>query len=551
MKSGSIDMKKKAKSDIKDDVNSGRHSPPVRQISLSDLLLHNRSGDPLLDDKEKYWKILNDSQGFKMISSDILQMSEKNTDENDSPASSPKKKPNMSPFKSFFPSKKKKPSKDSEHNTSNISHSNKEFHTPKLHKSQSIDVHSPSSSANQLKLSKSHSLASTAHSSHLRSLEPRRSYKTLKWQDVPELPLIEWEATCPKRARYQIHADPKISSGTWSKSFNNEAFYTHIECPLPPNATHMDSSEDIMKNSIGLNEAEISIQPNLVYARSTNNYPPIPDHPQKLLLADPICDYNATSVIGNRIVSIIADGCGWGFAPALAARRACRSFAEYLSSPRTQRKIHTLQDAARLLVRALAYSHSSILAAQPELLSVGTTTVLGGMLVQLKRGVSSVGKTCWIFGSVGDCKSFLYNGSQKTMIDLTVGNRVVDDVQDPGGRLGPHRAQEGSSEPDLRNMCIYYVVLGSKDAVFLQSDGVYDNFDPQLRGISPTQANIKDNITNKWNDSAHISQIHKCKSLWMGESLRAEIEKSHYHGSGLHDSSDKGKEKITNVIIIM
>lgn len=55
-------------------------------------------------------------------------------------------------------------------------------------------------------------------------------------------------------------------------------------------------------------------------------------------------------------------------------------------------------------------------------------------------------------------------------------------MRDPGGRLGPYIYEGG---PDLRDMSFSASFCSEDDFVILCSDGVYDNFDPELSGLTP------------------------------------------------------------------
>jgi len=44
---------------------------------------------------------------------------------------------------------------------------------------------------------------------------------------------------------------------------------------------------------------------------------------------------------------------------------------------------------------------------------------------------------------------------------------------------------EGLREPDLRNLEVYYTECEEGDCVWAVSDGVHDNFDPQMFGLDP------------------------------------------------------------------
>lgn len=62
--------------------------------------------------------------------------------------------------------------------------------------------------------------------------------------------------------------------------------------------------------------------------------------------------------------------------------------------------------------------------------------------------------------------------SRDTTTDITEGNRQnLTDARDPGGRLGPYL----ESEPDLRNLHLYYHIAEPGDLILLVS-GMYPFF---------------------------------------------------------------------------
>ncbi len=73
----------------------------------------------------------------------------------------------------------------------------------------------------------------------------------------------------------------------------------------------------------------------------------------------------------------------------------------------------------------------------------------------------------------------------------SAGNRAhLEDVTDPGGRLGPTNGCPGDQEPDLRNLALHLTACEDGDIVFILTDGVYDNFDPELRGLTPRDLGV-------------------------------------------------------------
>ncbi|KAM9997912.1 hypothetical protein ACTFIY_007566 [Dictyostelium cf. discoideum] len=283
---------------------------------------------------------------------------------------------------------------------------------------------------------------------------------------------------------------------------------------------------------------------NNFYARTISTYPHLPNHPKRE--GDPICDHFCVQIQASRIIAAVADGCNWGSRPAEAATRASISFVDFMSKALSS-EIQTVQDAGNHILSAFNYAHNRIVEGKSDIWEAGTTTLLGGVLVELQQseaskpepssqlGRSGVNKPViganfanltgsgivsnglsasvnnagsnvkdinappskwgFICASVGDCKAFHYSASSKKFTDITKNNRGnVDDPKDPGGRLGPYVA---NGQPDLRNLCLHFLPCNENDIIVLISDGVHDNLDPQTVGWTPRDLQL--NYEN-WSD---------------------------------------------------
>jgi len=200
---------------------------------------------------------------------------------------------------------------------------------------------------------------------------------------------------------------------------------------------------------------------------------------------DPNADRLFMSISSNRVIAAIADGCNWGTRPQLAARNAIAAFGNYLKEK--QEQIRDLQDVGHFLYRAFCEAHNKIVEGKEDIWEAGTTTLLGGLLVEFEENDHDY-KWGFVCASVGDCKAFHWNHKTREVNDITSGNRSnLSDTRDPGGRLGPY---VGDGWPDLRNLRIYFSPCERKDIITIVSDGVHDNFDPQMLGISPKYFNL-------------------------------------------------------------
>merc|ERR1712137_181934 len=196
----------------------------------------------------------------------------------------------------------------------------------------------------------------------------------------------------------------------------------------------------------------------------------------------------------------VADGCNWGNGPAEAAFRASQSFIEHISKNRDLLRSTNL--VAHLCLDGIVTAHNAIIAGpHQEGKSIGTTTLLGGVLskVILPKQKNAFPKDIkdwvFIFASIGDCKAFLWDSKKQSVEELTPDSRGDSflDASDCGGRIGPYI----NGGPDLRNLEVFMAPCSEGDLLFVCSDGVHDNFDPQLQGISPKELGSE---IESWND---------------------------------------------------
>lgn len=187
----------------------------------------------------------------------------------------------------------------------------------------------------------------------------------------------------------------------------------------------------------------------VVAGKSISTYPFIPGNPTRD--GDPICDRFSVQVYENRLIACVADGCNWGEKPRAAAHRANASFIDYVNA--NQDAIVDVKKAGVVLLSAFECAHNSIMEGKEVFWEVGTTTLLGGVLLEINKGNDKFTPQ-WEFvcASIGDCKAFCYSNGEIT--DITHGNRQNSlDPRDCGGRLGPY-LEEG--KPDLRNLNVWH-----------------------------------------------------------------------------------------------
>jgi len=217
------------------------------------------------------------------------------------------------------------------------------------------------------------------------------------------------------------------------------------------------------------------------YGCTVSTYPYYPNHASRE--GDPICDSYRIHTYENGVLVCLADGCNWGERPKEASNRAKDAFVAYVQDNICD--CRTLKEVSSLLFDSLAVCHNMIVYDKDDIWMAGTTTLLGGLLIETDETSNDVPKWVFLCVSIGDCKAFYYDLESQNTIDLTAGNRKnLSDARDPGGRIGPYVAQ---GDPDLRNLEIYLSPCRENDIIILVSDGVHDNLDPQTLGMSPTQ----------------------------------------------------------------
>ena len=169
-----------------------------------------------------------------------------------------------------------------------------------------------------------------------------------------------------------------------------------------------------------------------VFGKCASTYPW--PRSEKKRMGDPICDRFSVEIHSNRIIAVVADGCSWGAKPREAAFRASESFINYLNSATNH--ITKFSQIPGYLLEAVEGAHETIIAEKDDIWDAGTTTLIGGMLLETEEKDEYV----FVCVNVGDCKAFLYSRRDHKLTDITVGNRPDNcDTRDPGGRLGKQK----------------------------------------------------------------------------------------------------------------
>jgi len=218
----------------------------------------------------------------------------------------------------------------------------------------------------------------------------------------------------------------------------------------------------------------------LAAAMTVSTYPMIPGN--KTRDGDPICDQFGLQLFQNRVVVAVGDGCGWGIKPRQAAIDATRGFMDYMGAH--QQEINDVKEAGTLLLKAFSVAHDQILLGKDHYSEAGTTTLIGGILLEIDEGNDRwAPKWEFVVATVGDCRAFIVSKNHGEVGEITGQKNMPRlDAKDCGGRLGPY-LEYGA--PDLRNLNLYCVSCEEGDMIFLVTDGVTDNLDPQHLGLGP------------------------------------------------------------------
>jgi len=106
---------------------------------------------------------------------------------------------------------------------------------------------------------------------------------------------------------------------------------------------------------------------------------------------------------------MLADGCNWGARPREAAQRASEGFASYMMED-TQLNFKDIKEGGAYLLKAIAAAHNRIIEGKEHVFEAGTTTLLGGVLLELKKN-DDFPDIQWAFlcSCIGDCKAFCWS----------------------------------------------------------------------------------------------------------------------------------------------
>jgi serine/threonine protein phosphatase PrpC len=220
-------------------------------------------------------------------------------------------------------------------------------------------------------------------------------------------------------------------------------------------------------------------------------------------MGDPICDRFYLQLYENASLVALADGCNWGMKPREAAMLASNELITYISA-----HLHCFKDTrgvALALLKAFMRAHQKIIEPKEDPEEAGTTTLIGGLVMEINAGqYQDALRDKWAFvcAAVGDSKAILYSARTHNFYDITQGKRqTLSDVTDCGGRLGPSLA---GAKADLRNLSLSVTLADEGDVILLLSDGVHDNLDPQMLGVSPSELGLD---AKDWKEAVSLDTL--------------------------------------------
>lgn len=259
------------------------------------------------------------------------------------------------------------------------------------------------------------------------------------------------------------------------------------------------------------------------------------------------CDKTLMKTLPNgTTIFCVADGANWGVKVARAAQVAVNFSSATKERMMNENPPKNLQEVAAIELKALLAADGEInrINKQYELDSsnkdipleqkekpIGTTTLLSGTIVKDNNG-----DRFGVFASCGDTKAFIFRkvNDQTVCFEVTKGSRGnLGDPSDCGGRIGnyssfiPNGEKKKQTGGDYRNLAVYTVKLEPEDVLFICSDGIHDNFDPEGRGIRPSDFQLP---IDSWKDKDIPQNLQpkylNAKENWCTEELGKLYQKS-------------------------
>ncbi|KAF2898816.1 hypothetical protein ILUMI_07359 [Ignelater luminosus] len=275
---------------------------------------------------------------------------------------------------------------------------------------------------------------------------------------------------------------------------------------------------------------------------------------------DPIADCFGIIARNDSAILAVADGVNWGEKASIAAKSAVHGCLHYLdktifndtkpfddltlkndSSQKSsntifsQNRVSNTREIFVCLLRAFNCAHDLILENEGML-----TTLTVAIILPLKAKNDNVDSYVCCVCNVGDTLAYVY--SQKYGVrELTKGSHDINcnrDMRDALGALGP----VDGINPELSNLTLSVTVVQKGDIILVASDGLTDNFDPNVCKFTvnskdtkfkrPTAA-AKESCHNKENVDTNVTMEKPQPSV----DIKSEVKKT-------PDDGDAEKNKI-------
>ena len=200
---------------------------------------------------------------------------------------------------------------------------------------------------------------------------------------------------------------------------------------------------------------------------------------------DPIADVYAVLARPNSCILAVADGCGWGIKPRLAARCAVHGCMDHLNTKLfdSSKEQITTQDVFLAMFRSLHTAQKCIID------HGGTTTTLCLAVVVELTDSKAMNKWGACVVSVGDSLCYVWRNETQEVYEITSAIREGKErnPRDAGGCLGA----DLGDHPDLSNLHCCFAPLAENDIILLCSDGISDNFDPVTLREAVSESSIE------------------------------------------------------------
>lgn len=204
---------------------------------------------------------------------------------------------------------------------------------------------------------------------------------------------------------------------------------------------------------------------------------------------DPIADCFGIISRPDSAILAVADGVNWGEKASVAAKSAIHGSLHYLSrtlygetrsfdrafadESSVPNRVGNTRDVFVALLRAFSCAHDLILANEGML-----TTLTVAVVLPLKRRGDEMSRYVCCVCNVGDTLAYVFS-PRWGVRELTKGSHDINcnrDMRDALGALGP----VDGINPELSNLTLSVTTLTKGDIVVVASDGLTDNFDPNV-----------------------------------------------------------------------